>query len=149
MDRITGKHRSWNMSRIRNKNTKPEIRVRKKLHKLGYRFRLHRDDLPGCPDIVLPRHNTVIFVHGCYWHRHPGCKYSYTPKSRIEFWTRKFKENVKRDQQHQDKLSKLGWRVGVIWECESKDDQQLEVLIQDILSGNHCSGKCRANEKIV
>jgi DNA mismatch endonuclease (patch repair protein) len=85
------------MSRIKDRNTKPEIIVRKALHRLGYRFRLHRKDLPGRPDIVLPKYKTVIFVHGCYWHRHKGCKYAYTPKSRVEFWERKFKENSERD----------------------------------------------------
>lgn len=149
MDRITEKHRSWNMSRIRNKDTKPEILVRKKLHKLGYRFRLHRNDLPGCPDIVLPRLKTVIFVHGCYWHRHTGCKYAYTPKTRVDFWTRKFKENIKRDQQHLTMLSELGWRVGVIWECEAKDERMLELLIQDILTHESYSGKCSTCEKVI
>jgi DNA mismatch endonuclease (patch repair protein) len=93
-DTISPARRSWNMSRIRSKNTKPEIVVRSTLHKMGFRFRLHRKDLPGTPDIVLPKHNTVIFVQGCFWHRHQGCKYAYTPKSRAEFWEKKFAENT-------------------------------------------------------
>ncbi|MBU1162905.1 MAG: DNA mismatch endonuclease Vsr, partial [Proteobacteria bacterium] len=86
MDIISKEKRSWNMSRIRGKDTKPEIIVRSMLHRMGYRFRLHRKDLPGKPDIVLPKYKTVIFVHGCFWHRHKGCKYAYTPKSRVKFW---------------------------------------------------------------
>ncbi|HEY0980807.1 very short patch repair endonuclease, partial [Schlesneria sp.] len=85
-DRITKSHRSWNMSRIRSKDTSPELQVRSLLHGLGYRFRIHRIDLPGKPDIVLPRYRVAVLVHGCFWHRHPGCKYAYTPKSRIQFW---------------------------------------------------------------
>jgi len=117
MDRITKDHRSWNMSRIKDRNTKPEIIVRKALHRLGYRFRLHRKDLPGRPDIVLPKYKTVIFVHGCYWHRHKGCKYAYIPKSRVKFWERKFEENIERDKRNKRTLKRMGWRVIVIWEC--------------------------------
>ena len=125
MDRISKEHRSWNMSRIKGKDTKPEIRVRKMMHKMGYRFRIHRKDLPGRPDIVLPKHKTVIFVHGCYWHRHKGCKLAYTPKSRVQFWTEKFEGNVKRDREHKAELEKIGWNVGVIWECETKNLHKL------------------------
>lgn len=88
---------------------------------MGFRFRLHRKDLPGNPDIVLPKYDTVIFVHGCFWHRHPRCKFAYIPKSRVEFWDKKFESNVGRDKQVRRQLKKLGWNVIVIWECEAKD----------------------------
>ena len=99
--------RSRNMSAIKSKNTKPEIAVRKLLHSMGYRFRLHKKDLPGSPDIVLPKYKTVIFVHGCFWHRHENCKYASTPKTRQEFWENKFKANVKRDLEIQEKIKNL------------------------------------------
>lgn len=118
MDKITKDQRSLNMSKIKNKDTKPEMTVRKLLHKMGYRFRLHRKDLPGKPDIVLPRYKTVIFIHGCFWHHHPDCKYAYIPKSRIEFWNQKFIDNMDRDKKNQLELLKQGWNIGVIWECE-------------------------------
>lgn len=111
--------RSWMMSRIRGKDTAPEKAVRSCLHGLGYRFRLHRKDLPGSPDIVLPRHRTAVFVHGCFWHRHPGCRFAYRPKSNVVFWKEKFKENVARDRRKASALRKQGWRVLVIWECET------------------------------
>ena len=117
--------RSRNMSAIKSKNTKPEIAVRKLLHSLGYRFRLHRKDLPGSPDIVLPKYKTVIFVHGCFWHRHENCKYASTPKTREEFWKSKFKENVIRDKSHQKKLSANGWKIIIVWECEIKNKNLL------------------------
>ena len=132
MDRITKERRSWNMSQIKGKNTKPEIRVRKTLHQMGYRFRLHRRDLPGCPDIVLPRNRTAIFVHGCYWHRHKGCSCAYTPKTRIAFWTKKFVENVARDHRRQAELRELGWRVQVVWECQTTDRDVLTRRLLDI-----------------
>lgn len=109
--------RSFNMSRIRGKDTHPEIMVRKWLWTNGYRYRLHRKDLPGKPDIVLPKYHTVIFVHGCYWHRH-GCKYTTTPATRKEFWEAKFKENTNRDRRNRRQLNQAGWRVLVLWECE-------------------------------
>ena len=112
--------RSRNMSAIKSKNTKPEIAVRKLLHSMGYRFRLHRKDLPGSPDIVLPKYKTVIFVHGCFWHRHENCKYATTPKTRPAFWESKFNENIRRDRTNHNNLIKLGWKVLVIWECDLK-----------------------------
>jgi len=133
VDRISPEHRSWNMSRIRDKNTKPEIKVRSLLHKLGYRFRLHRKDLPGKPDIVLPKHNTVIFVHGCFWHRHHRCKYAYKPKSRIDFWETKFKENVNRDRRNRKRLIQLGWKVITIWECKVFDIPKLKKTVSQNL----------------
>ena len=113
--------RSRNMSAIKSKNTKPEIKVRKVLHSMGYRFRLHSKDLPGSPDIVLPKYKTVIFVHGCFWHRHKNCKYASTPKTRQEFWEAKFRENINRDKLNQEKLSSKGWKIIIVWECEIKD----------------------------
>lgn len=133
MDRLTREHRSWNMSRIKGANTKPEIRVRSVLHRMGYRFRLHRRDLPGKPDIVLPKYETVIFVHGCFWHRHPGCRFAYTPKSRIAFWTTKFHRNVERHREVEQQLEELGWRVIVVWECETKDEERLWQLLEKVL----------------
>ena len=131
-DRITAEKRSWNMSRIKSRDTKPEIRVRSMLHKLGYRFRLNKKNLPGSPDIVLKKYNLVIFVHGCFWHRHTGCRYAYKPKSRIEFWEKKFAQNKERDNRNRIHLQKIGWRVECIWECETKDDEQLAMRIKEI-----------------
>jgi DNA mismatch endonuclease (patch repair protein) len=129
MDRISKKHRSWNMSRIKNKNTQPEIIIRSLLHKLGYRFRLHRRDLPGIPDIVLPKYKTAIFVHGCFWHRHSGCKFAYSPKSRVQFWEKKFERNVSVQKKAENELDQMGWRVFVIWECELAN---LELVMQKL-----------------
>ena len=126
--------RSRNMSAIKSKNTKPEIKVRKVLHSMGYRFRLHSKDLPGSPDIVLPKYKTVIFVHGCFWHRHENCKYASTPKTRKEFWNKKFKENLKRDLEIQDKIKNLDWRSVVIWECETKNIENLRDKIIDVFN---------------
>ena len=128
-DHLTVRERSWNMSRIRGKDTKPEIAVRSLLHHLGYRFRLHRRDLPGNPDIVLPKYKTVVFVHGCLWHRHKNCKYAYNPKSRIEFWQKKLRENVDRDKKNQKALSKKGWKIVVVWECELRDMDKLVIRL--------------------
>jgi len=117
------------MSRIKGQNTKPELVVRSLLHRLGYRFRLHRATLPGKPDIVLPRFKTVIFVHGCFWHRHKDCRFAYTPKSRTDFWLKKLGSNVIRDIQVTSDLEILGWRVITIWECELRDMDQLSIKI--------------------
>ena len=121
------------MSRIRGKDTKPEMIVRSLLHKMGYRFRLHRKDLPGVPDIVLPKYKTVIFVHGCFWHRHSGCKLAYNPKTRVEFWQKKFSDNVKRDQLNIEKLEDMGWSTQIIWECEIKNINKLEKRVESML----------------
>lgn len=117
-DIISKERRSWNMSRIKGKNTQPELIVRSVLHKMGYRFRLHKKDLPGKPDIVLPKYKTVIFVHGCFWHRHKGCKFAYMPKSRISFWNRKFDRTLQLDKINLKTLKRLGWKTLVIWECQ-------------------------------
>ncbi|RDD29370.1 very short patch repair endonuclease [Prosthecochloris sp. ZM] len=130
VDRISKEKRSRNMSRIKSGDTKPELAVRKALHAHGLRFRLHRKDLPGTPDIVLPKHSTVIFVHGCFWHRHKGCRFAYTPKSRMEFWQAKFDSNIERDRRVAQKLSNAGWRVLIIWECETRDPNKISNIIQ-------------------
>ena len=126
--------RSRNMSAIKSKNTKPEIAVRKLLHSMGYRFRLHRKDLPGSPDIVLPKYKTVIFVHGCFWHRHENCKYASTPKTRQEFWNKKFKKNIERDLEIQETIKNIEWRSVVIWECETKNIDNLKEKIIDVFN---------------
>ena len=118
MDRITHDQRSHLMSQVRAKNTKPELVVRSFLHRNGFRFRLHVKDLPGTPDIVLPKYKTVVDVRGCYWHRHKGCKKTTTPLTNVEFWQKKFTENIARDQRTEAELRRLGWRVIVIWDCE-------------------------------
>ena len=125
--------RSRNMSAIKSKNTKPEIAVRKLLHSMGFRFRLHRKDLPGSPDIVLPKYKTVIFVHGCFWHRHENCKYASNPKTRKEFWESKFKANVKRDLEIQEKIKNIGWQSVVIWECEIKNVENFREKLIDFI----------------
>ena len=119
-DKLTPEKRSWNMSRIKGKDTKIEVEVRKYLISKGYRFRKNDKRYPGKPDIVLPKYHVAIFVHGCFWHRHEGCKDATTPKTRTEFWLEKFDKNVKNDQIKQEKLRELGWKVIVIWECELK-----------------------------
>jgi DNA mismatch endonuclease, patch repair protein len=118
MDSMTPEQRSKLMGRIRSRDTLPEKIVRSILHQLGYRFRLHSAELPGKPDIVLPRYGSVVFVHGCFWHRHKGCPYSYTPKTRTEFWQAKFESNVRRDQSVTRSLRRAGWQVIVVWECQ-------------------------------
>ncbi len=132
VDTLSKEKRSWNMSRITGKNTKPEILLRSLLHREGFRFRLHDKRLPGKPDIVLSKYRTVIFVNGCYWHRHSNCRYAYTPKSRQEFWLKKFEETVQRDQKKQKILADLGLQVLVVWECELKGDSS--PFISDISS---------------
>ena len=119
-DKLTPEKRSWNMSRIKGKDTKIEVEVRKYLFSKGYRFRKNDKRYPGKPDIVLPKYHVAIFVHGCFWHRHEGCKDATTPKTRMKFWLEKFDKNVKNDQIKQEKLRELGWKVIVIWECELK-----------------------------
>lgn len=129
VDHLTKDKRSWNMSRIRSKNTKPEMVVRSLLHRMGYRFRLHRKDLPGKPDIVLPKYKTVIFVHGCFWHCHEECKDSGIPKSNTKFWKEKLYKNIERDRKHQNALVHDGWKILIVWECEI---EKVDVLIAKI-----------------
>ncbi|MHA6193867.1 very short patch repair endonuclease [Pseudomonas wadenswilerensis] len=132
---ITSDLRSKIMRSVSRKNTKPEIIVRSLLHSLGFRFRLHQKSLPGSPDIVLAKYKTAIFVHGCFWHRHPGCRYASTPKTRQEFWLPKFEANVTRDAKKEAQLIELGWRVLVIWECETRLLTQLEDRLKQELLG--------------
>ncbi|GEM_PF-332875 len=134
MDRISKEHRSWNMSRIRGRDTSPERIVRSVLHRMGYRFRLQRRDLPGRPDIVLPKMRTVVFVHGCFWHRHRGCRFAYKPKTRVGFWSDKFEENVRRDKRVRRRLRNLRWQSLVIWECEVADTLTLSCRLVKRLS---------------
>lgn len=118
VDRISQERRSWNMSRIRGRDTGPELKLRSLLHRAGYRFRLHDRKLPGRPDIVLKKYRTAIFVHGCYWHRHPGCPKATTPQTRKEFWQKKFDATVQRDRRKAAELRAMGWQVITVWECE-------------------------------
>jgi DNA mismatch endonuclease (patch repair protein) len=120
VDRLTKAERSRNMARIRGRDTVPEKQVRSALHRAGYRFRLHSKQLPGRPDVVLPKHRTVVFVHGCFWHRHSGCRFAYTPNSRTSFWNEKFRGNVHRDRRSTQALRYLGWHVVTVWECEAE-----------------------------
>ena len=108
------------MAQVRSKNTKPELLIRSALHRLGYRFRLHKKGLPGRPDVVLPKYRTAIFVHGCFWHRHPGCRKASFPKTRVEFWEDKFDTNVARDERNRTDLLAAGWHVLTVWECEAR-----------------------------
>lgn len=124
--------RSANMSRIRSRDTKPELRVRRALHALGYRFRLHRRDLPGTPDIVLPKWRTVVFVHGCFWHSH-GCSIGKLPKSRLEYWLPKLERNRNRHELACSKLSAIGWEVITIWECDVRSAVDLKSKIKSLL----------------
>ncbi|EKD80858.1 MAG: DNA mismatch endonuclease vsr [uncultured bacterium] len=135
MDRLTEARRSWNMSRIKSRNTGPEKIVRSVLHGMGYRFRLNYKGLPCSPDIVLPRLKTVILVHGCFWHRHAGCKLAYTPKTRVEFWQKKFEENMARDIKNEQSLAAAGWKVLTVWQCQTKDRSYLESLLSYELAG--------------
>lgn len=114
-------------------NTRPEIRVRSALHAMGLRFRIHRKDLPGKPDIVLPRHNLAIFVHGCFWHQHSGCKLASRPRTNQEFWEEKFQANRLRDKRNELALEAMGWRVKVIWECETMDTANLDKVLDNLL----------------
>jgi DNA mismatch endonuclease, patch repair protein len=131
MDTLTPLERSERMSRVRFKDTKPEWAVRRLLWALGYRYRLHGRDLPGRPDIIFPRFKKVVFIHGCFWHRHPKC--GRMPKSRLEFWAPKLRGNRARDLRNQRALKKLGWEYLVVWECELKDLDSLGLRMIEFL----------------
>ena len=134
-DHLSVEKRSWNMSRIRGKDTSIEKIVRSYLFRCGFRFRKNDVRLPGKPDVVLPKYQTVIFIHGCFWHRHSGCKYATTPSSNVDFWKDKFRRNVENDNKHQTELESLGWRVLIIWECDIKKrfDETMQSLVNDII----------------
>jgi DNA mismatch endonuclease (patch repair protein) len=143
-DTLTAAERSERMSRIRGKDTKPELRVRRLVHGLGYRYRLHRRDLPGSPDIVFSRTKRVIFVHGCFWHQHAdsACRLARLPKSRLDFWKDKLDRNRSRDHENETRLRSLGWNVLIIWECQLKDETYLKTIIPEFLGprrGNSCA----------
>lgn len=135
----TPEQRSYNMSRIRGKNTKPEELVRKYLFSQGFRYRKNDVRLPGKPDVVLPKYKTVIFVNGCFWHKHEGCKYFVWPRNNADFWKKKIESNVMRDIKNYQQLKDLGWKVFVIWECELKRDCRAETLeqIADLVKGGN------------
>lgn len=135
-DCLTQEQRSANMRAIRGRDTAPELRVRRAAHAAGLRFRLQRRDLPGTPDLVFPRHRVALFVHGCYWHRHPGCRFATVPSSNVDFWTGKFSANVERDRRKAHELQENGWRVAVIWECETRDQQALPALVRSRVLGS-------------
>lgn len=136
MDVLTRQQRSYNMSRIKGKDTKPELLVRKLLWANGYRYRLHSAKLPGKPDIVLPKYHAVIFVHGCFWHLH-GCRFSIMPATRHEFWEKKLKGNKQHDTLVFEKLRDVGWRVMIVWECALKKKEDLDIVAQRIISWLH------------
>lgn len=119
------------MARVRGKDTAPELRVRRIAHGMGLRFRLHRKDLPGKPDLVFTKHRLVVFVHGCFWHRHPGCSRASTPATRPDFWQAKFESNTARDRRQEADLHDLGWKVLVFWECELKDDDSVAAALAE------------------
>ncbi|MBR5346756.1 MAG: DNA mismatch endonuclease Vsr [Deltaproteobacteria bacterium] len=134
MDTIDAAKRSWTMAQVKSRDTRPEKQVRSLLHRMGYRFRLHRRDLPGKPDIVLPKYQAVIFVHGCWWHRHDCFNGQRLPKSRLDFWLPKLEGNRERDLRNQALLRKMGWNVLVIWECMLKKEEPLRNMIQQFLT---------------
>jgi DNA mismatch endonuclease, patch repair protein len=136
MDNVTRKRRTEIMGLVKSANTRPEIAVRKILHHLGYRFRLQTNYLPGKPDVVLPKWNVIVLIHGCFWHRHKGCPNTRTPKSSVKFWKEKFNCNVIRDKLVRKSLQALGWRVLVIWECELIDPESLTNRLDDFIKTN-------------
>ena len=146
VDILTREHRSWNMSRIRGKNTSPEMVVRRILHSMGYRFRLHYKHLPGCPDIVMPKFKAAIFVHGCFWHRHLNCFNCTTPTANRKFWLEKLQGNVERDKKNLSTLKKAGWRTLIVWECQIADIVKIKSRLArfiDSISNDPVSGSSR------
>lgn len=128
------------MSRVSDKNTKPELKVRSLLHNLGYRFRLHRSDLPGKPDITLPKYKKVIFVHGCFWHGHKSCKRSKRPTTNKFFWNKKLDGNIKRDKRYSIELREMGWKMLIVWECETKNSEKLLHNLERFLNDDQKKG---------
>lgn len=125
--------RSRNMAKIRSKDTKPELWFRRKLFERGYRYRKNVNNVPGHPDIWLAKYNTAIFVHGCFWHRHSGCKYAYIPKNRVDFWTDKFRRNVERDQKVRDELAATGIKMLIVWECTIKKMMRQDGYLDEVI----------------
>jgi len=136
VDTLTPEERSQRMSRIHDRNTMPEMAVRRLVHSMGYRYRLHRRDLPGRPDLAFISRRKALFVHGCFWHRHEGCALARLPKSRLDFWIPKLQRNKCRDAEKQAQLEQMGWRFLVIWECEIKHKASLAMKIKSFLSGD-------------
>lgn len=136
MDTLTSSQRSARMAKVRGKDSKPEMLVRRIVHAMGFRYRLHDRRLPGAPDLVFPRLRKVIFVHGCFWHRHEDihCKLARWPKSRLDFWGPKLQGNRERDLRHQMELEKLGWRILVVWECQMRNREQLKNELRTFLT---------------
>ncbi|WP_081078021.1 very short patch repair endonuclease [Burkholderia pseudomultivorans] len=132
VDFLSPRERSKRMSLIRGRDTQPELVLRRALHRLGLRFRLHGAGLPGKPDLVFPRYKVVVFVHGCFWHQHAGCKIATIPKSNTQFWVEKFKKNIGRDKKVIAQLNELGWKVIVVWECELSTMQKIEMTSENI-----------------
>jgi DNA mismatch endonuclease (patch repair protein) len=129
MDTVSKEQRSLNMSKIRSKDTLPELLIRKALWRMGYRYRLHCKKLPGKPDIVIVKHRIVIFVHGCFWHRHKNCIEASRPKTNSEYWETKIAKNVERNKKHKREIEKLGWKVIIIWECNVKKDININTIL--------------------
>lgn len=146
-DIVSPEKRSQNMSAIRSKNTKPEVYLRKLLFAQGYRYRIADKSVPGHPDIFLRKYNTAIFVNGCFWHRHPGCKYAYTPKSRVEFWQKKFDDNVRRDSAVKAELLEHGIKCLIVWECTIKRMQTAFSPNKPLLRLNECVSTSEQNEQ--
>ena len=125
--------RSYTMSRIRSKDTSPELRVRSLMHRAGYRYSLHVKTMPGAPDIVMRRYRTVVFVNGCFWHQHQGCRIASKPKTNTDYWQRKFKRTADRDRRTKAELQQDGWTVLVIWECQTRNEESLQDLLAEVL----------------
>ena len=134
-DHISPAERSEIMRAVKSKNTSPEKRVRSAAHRLGLRFRLHRKDLPGSPDLLFPKRKTALFVHGCFWHRHENCPRATTPKTNADYWNEKFRRNIERDEETRKRLEESGWKVLVIWECETKTREHVEAFLSRNLLG--------------
>lgn len=134
MDTLSKAERSERMSRVRNKNSNPEMKLRRLVHGMGFRYRLHTKELPGKPDMVFPARGAVLFMHGCFWHRHARCRLARLPKSRVSFWREKLETNKLRDQRNCRRLRSLGWRVLVVWECQLNDVEKVSILVCNFLN---------------
>ncbi len=139
-DTLTPAQRSERMSRVRGKNTAPEMKLRRLIHGMGYRYRLHVGGLPGKPDLVFPSRHAVIFMHGCFWHRHANCKLARLPKSKLDFWETKLEENRQRDLRYRERLMAMGWRVLIVWECELQNLDHVSRVVREFL-GERGGGK--------